>query len=111
MGEIHGRRRARMSTTEPEPPPPAPARRTFRLDLEYDGAGFCGWQRQASDRTVQAVVEAALERVVGAPVPVVGAGRTDAGVHALAATASFSAATRLSAQALARALDAVLPED
>jgi tRNA pseudouridine38-40 synthase len=85
--------------------------RSFRLDLEYDGEGFCGWQRQASDRTVQGVIESALARLVGAPTSVVGAGRTDAGVHALHAVASFAAATRLSPEAIARALDALLPED
>lgn len=72
----------------PDPAPPRPVR-TFRVDLEYDGEGFCGWQRQAADRTVQATLEEALSRLVGAPVAVVGAGRTDAGVHALAQVAAF----------------------
>jgi tRNA pseudouridine38-40 synthase len=85
--------------------------RTFRIDLAWDGEAFCGWQRQASDRTVQATVEDALARIVGERTPVVGAGRTDAGVHALQGVASFSAATRLSAEAIARALDATLPDD
>lgn len=94
----------------PDPAPPRPVR-TFRVDLEYDGEAFCGWQRQAADRTVQATLEEALSRLVGAPVAVVGAGRTDAGVHALATVASFSAATALDAATIARALDATLPED
>ncbi len=89
---------------------PAPSR-TFRLVLEFDGAGFSGWQRQPEDRTVQAVVEEALARILGAPVAVVGSGRTDAGVHARGLLASFSAATGLRVAALERALDAVLPED
>lgn len=50
--------------------------------VEYDGSGFCGWQRQAHCTGVQAVVEAALSRVAAAPVVVACAGRTDAGVHA-----------------------------
>lgn len=90
--------------------PDAP-RRSFRLVLEFDGAGFSGWQRQPVDRTVQAVVEAALSRILCAPVAVVGSGRTDAGVHARGLLASFEAATALRVEELARALDALLPED
>ncbi len=52
------------------------------LRLEYDGAGFAGWQRQPGQRTVQQAVEAALSRVADHPVEVTCAGRTDAGVHA-----------------------------
>lgn len=87
------------------------APRGFRLDLEYDGAAFLGWQRQADGRTVQGVVEEALARVLGAPTAVVGAGRTDAGVHARAAVASFVTAAPRDAPTLARALDALLPDD
>jgi tRNA pseudouridine38-40 synthase len=87
------------------------ATRPFRLDLEYDGAGFQGWQRQPGERTVQQVVEEALARILSQEVGVVAAGRTDAGVHAEAMTTSFSARTALEERDLARALDAVLPED
>jgi tRNA pseudouridine38-40 synthase len=55
----------------------------YKLTLEYDGTGLVGWQRQANGLSVQEVFETALERVTGAPVFVQGAGRTDAGVHAL----------------------------
>ena len=54
----------------------------FRLLLEYDGTEYCGWQMQPNGRSVQAIVETALETVLGHPVRVAGAGRTDAGVHA-----------------------------
>jgi tRNA pseudouridine38-40 synthase len=54
----------------------------FALGVEYEGSGFVGWQRQASGRTVQAGIEAALGRVADSPVAVVCAGRTDTGVHA-----------------------------
>ena len=53
-----------------------------QLVLHYDGAGFAGWQRQPATRTVQGVLEGALERLCTAPVSALGAGRTDAGVHA-----------------------------
>lgn len=85
--------------------------RVVRLDLEYDGTAFLGWQRQAAGRTVQAVLEETLARIVGAPTAVVGAGRTDAGVHAEGAVASFRTGSALPAEVLGRALDACLPED
>src|SRR5215216_4495726 len=64
--------------------------RTVQLVLHYDGADFAGWQRQKDARTVQGAVEGVLERLCGAPVPVVGAGRTDAGVHARGQAAGVS---------------------
>lgn len=54
----------------------------YKLTLEYDGSPFVGWQRQAVGHSVQAALEAAAERLSGAPTAVRGAGRTDAGVHA-----------------------------
>jgi tRNA pseudouridine38-40 synthase len=85
---------------------------TFRLVLEYDGAQFAGWQAQAGGaRTVQGALEAALQQLTGAPVAVVGASRTDAGVHAEGQVASMSLGTRLDPAALVRALNALLPED
>lgn len=88
------------------------AERTYRLTLEYDGAGFAGWQRQPrGERTVQGVVEQALGDLVGVPVPIMGSGRTDAGVHAHAQVASARFATRLEPPTLTRALNARLPRD
>lgn len=57
-----------------------------RIDLAYDGSGFAGFARQADQRTVQGVLETALERLCGVPVMTTCAGRTDRGVHALAQT-------------------------
>jgi tRNA pseudouridine38-40 synthase len=59
----------------------------YKLTLEYDGTGMVGWQRQASGASIQEVLETAVERFCGSPVTVHGAGRTDAGVHALGQTA------------------------
>ena len=85
---------------------------TFRLLLEYDGAQFAGWQAQARGaRTVQAAVETAIGQLIGARAGVVGASRTDAGVHAEGQVASVSLETRLAPDALVRALNALLPED
>ena len=62
--------------------------RTLKLTLAYDGTRFVGWQRQAEGDSVQGLLEDALARFEGAPVTVHGAGRTDAGVHALGQVAS-----------------------
>jgi tRNA pseudouridine38-40 synthase len=84
----------------------------FRLLVEYDGTDLEGWQIQPGPaRTVQGVLVAALERITGAAVTVIGAGRTDAGVHAEGQVANASFATRLAPAELQRALNALLPRD
>jgi tRNA pseudouridine38-40 synthase len=85
--------------------------RTVQLVLHYDGSGFAGWQRQPDQRTVQAVVESALERLCGARVKALGAGRTDAGVHARGQAVGVRVPERWTPAALRRALNAVLPPD
>ncbi len=87
----------------------------FRVTLAYDGTDFLGWQLQARGRpgrTVQGVLEAALAALAsGERVPVAGAGRTDAGVHAFGQVASFDLGREMEPAALARALNALLPGD
>jgi tRNA pseudouridine38-40 synthase len=84
----------------------------YRFTLEYDGAGFAGWQAQAGGRrTVQDEFEAAIERVTGQRLRVAAASRTDAGVHALGQVASARIQTRLSPAVLQRALNQAMPED
>ncbi|GJG88577.1 tRNA pseudouridine synthase A [Gemmatimonadetes bacterium T265] len=85
--------------------------RSLQLVLHYDGARFAGWQRQRDARTVQGVLEAALERLTRQHVAVLGAGRTDAGVHARGQAAGVRVAERWTAGSLRRALNAVLPDD
>jgi tRNA pseudouridine38-40 synthase len=85
-----------------------------RLTLAYDGTDFAGWQAQAADRgrTVQGTLEDALSRLfAGTRVAVAGAGRTDAGVHALGQVASLTLPRAFPLPALQRALNALLPED
>ena len=79
---------------------------TARLLLEYDGGGFAGWARQPGKRTVQGVVEGALERIMGQAPPLTVAGRTDAGVHARGQVASHPGEP-----APAESLNGVLPRD
>ena len=79
---------------------------TARLLIEYDGSEFAGWARQPNERTVQVVLEDALERVTRRQLPLSVAGRTDAGVHARGQVASHEGPP-----APASALNGVLPRD
>src|SRR6202165_5228440 len=85
--------------------------RSVQLVLHYDGARFSGWQRQPGERTVQEVLEAAVSKLCGEPVPVVGAGRTDAGVHARGQAAGARDPEKWTAPALRRSMNAILPDD
>jgi len=85
--------------------------RRFKLILEYEGTAYHGWQVQPGLPTIQGLLQGALARITGDPVQVTGAGRTDAGVHALGQVASFSADLRLDPPTLRRALNASLPPD
>lgn len=84
----------------------------LRLTLEYDGTDFSGFQLQGKgERTVQGVLERALERLAGRPVRVHGAGRTDAGVHALGQVAHCDVGWGIPLERVAAALNANLPRD
>lgn len=83
----------------------------WRIDLEYDGTGFAGWQLQPAARTVQGVLEEAIEGLVGHPARVHGAGRTDTGVHAEQQVAVFDTAVQRDARGIVGGLNARLPED
>ncbi len=89
--------------------------RTLKLTVEYHGAGFSGWQAQApaeGRRTVQGILVEAVERLTGERVALHGAGRTDAGVHALGQVASFVLErSAIPAGAMRDGLNALLPPD
>ena len=81
----------------------------FKITVSYDGTDFVGWQRQANGVSVQGLIEEALSELDGRAVAVAGAGRTDAGVHALGQVAGFSLQRTIAADAVLRALNARLP--
>src|SRR6476661_5134860 len=83
---------------------------SFKITLAYDGTDYVGWQRQANGVSIQGLIEEALHELEGKPVAVAGAGRTDAGVHALGQVAGFSLERSIEPHAVLRALNARLPD-
>lgn len=83
----------------------------FKLTLEYDGTQYHGWQVQPNLPTIQGTLEAVIKRVAQQEVTVIGAGRTDAGVHAMGQVAHFVTTAGLSAEDWLRALNGLLPPD
>jgi tRNA pseudouridine38-40 synthase len=90
------------------PSPPRPVRR-IRLTVQYDGAPYCGWQAQSRDPSVQQTLEEALAKMLGEPVRVHAAGRTDTGVHALAMPVHFDTTHEIPAEKLPVAMTSFLP--
>jgi tRNA pseudouridine38-40 synthase len=85
--------------------------RTIKLTIEYDGTNYLGWQVQPNGQTIQGVIQDRLKRLTGESSPLIGSGRTDAGVHALAQVAHFKTESRMEANTFQRALNSLLPED
>ena len=83
--------------------------RYFKLTIAYDGTDFHGWQMQANKPTIQGEIVSVLRRLTQEHILLHGAGRTDAGVHALGQLGSFKTQSALSAQEFQRALNALLP--
>ena len=81
----------------------------LKLTIAYDGTGLVGWQRQPTGMSVQGLLEEALAPIAGGPVAVAGAGRTDAGVHALAQVASVTLARPVTPQAVVQSANMYLP--
>ena len=88
------------------------SKRNIRLLLAYDGTDFFGWQRQGQFRTVQGVIEFALEKLHKGKVTLTGSGRTDTGVHAAGQVANFYTSIRsMEAERFVPALNSLLPHD
>ncbi|OQX86417.1 tRNA pseudouridine(38-40) synthase TruA [candidate division KSB1 bacterium 4484_87] len=85
--------------------------RNIKITLEYDGTDFCGWQVQPNVRTVQEELEKALQQIFRKRIPVIGAGRTDSGVHARAQVANFRLDSSMPAKKIMAALNGNLPKD
>jgi tRNA pseudouridine38-40 synthase len=83
----------------------------IRIDIEYDGTQYCGWQKQGARPTIQGYVEDCLQRVVGDRVILYGAGRTDSGVHAKSQVANFYVTSKIAPEKWANVLNAMLPGD
>lgn len=105
----------RDSESIPDPPSPGsdtpaiegPSAR-WALLIEYDGTDYVGWQRQTNGISIQQRLEEALERLLGHPVRIYGAGRTDAGVHALGQVAAFTTHKPFAAETMVRGTNAHL---
>ncbi|MFH1148527.1 MAG: tRNA pseudouridine(38-40) synthase TruA [Pseudomonadota bacterium] len=85
--------------------------RNIKLMIEYDGTGYCGWQRQDNGLSIQEVIENKIGIMTGEDVKLIGSGRTDAGVHALNQAANFRTASGIPTEGLLRGLNSLLPHD
>ncbi len=83
----------------------------IKLTVEYDGTNYHGWQIQPRGETIQSVLEKAVSTFLGTPTRITGAGRTDAGVHALGQVANFSSAREFDRHRIQRGLNALTPDD
>jgi tRNA pseudouridine38-40 synthase len=85
--------------------------RKIKLRIEYDGTAYHGWQRQKDETTIQGIIEDSVLKITGIYSSVLGASRTDAGVHALDQVAVFRTESVLDAETIKKALNAILPQD
>lgn len=83
----------------------------YKITLAYEGTQYCGWQKQKKDLSIQGLLQNALTTVARQEVPVTGAGRTDAGVHALAQVAHCDAPTGWDCETIRGNLNGLLPDD
>jgi tRNA pseudouridine38-40 synthase len=90
---------------------PRPMNRNLKLDLQYIGTRYRGWQSQPDGRTIQDHLQGALEKILQQPVAITGAGRTDAGVHARGQVAHFVTGSPMPAERILRGANALLPAD
>jgi tRNA pseudouridine38-40 synthase len=85
--------------------------RNIKLEIEYDGTDFHGWQIQPKLRTVQKEIQDKLQIILKHEVTLIGSGRTDVGVHALGQVANFKTQNQLDAESMLRGLNGLLPPD
>jgi len=85
--------------------------RNIKLTIEYDGTNYLGWQRQPQGPTIQECIEKTLEKITKERINLIGSGRTDSGVHALAQVANFKTETKMTPSQFQKALNSFLPKD
>jgi len=85
--------------------------RRIRLIVSYDGTNYCGWQKQPNGITIEEVLNKAISKLCGEEIEVIGASRTDSGVHAYGNVAVFDTTMRMAADKFSFALNQRLPED
>ena len=85
--------------------------RNIKLTIEYDGTNYHGWQIQPNAITIQAAIQDALAKITKAQTQIIGAGRTDTGVHAAGQVANFHTDSQMLSTAFQKALNAILPQD
>jgi tRNA pseudouridine38-40 synthase len=85
--------------------------KNIRMILAYDGSRYFGWQRQREDPTLQGVLEQAIQRLTGRFTPLIGSGRTDAGVHAAHQVCHFKTCSEIPPEPLRKGLNALTPGD
>jgi len=92
--------------------------RNLKLEIEYDGTDYCGWQTQRKTQnakgktnSIQEIIEKALQKILQEKIRLIASGRTDAGVHAQAQIANFKTSSNITSKKLQKALNALLRED
>ena len=85
--------------------------RNLKLEIEYDGSNYYGWQVQNSSKTIQHILEEALKKILQDNIKLTVAGRTDSGVHAISQVANFKSNTKITFEKLRWGLNCLLPED
>ncbi len=85
--------------------------KNIKLVMEYEGSNYHGWQKQPDQISVQEVVESRISEVTQEDISLIGSGRTDSGVHALAQVANFHSKTKIPARNFKKILNSMLPED
>lgn len=85
--------------------------RNIKLVLAYDGTAYAGWQRQKEKKTIQGMVENAISTMTQSGVTLHGAGRTDAGVHAIGMVANFQTESAIPSHGFLKGLNSILPDD
>lgn len=84
---------------------------TYKLLIAYDGTNYCGWQKQKHYTTIQGIIENALTTICKEPIAIIGASRTDSGVHALGQVAHFKTATFIDGKKVQKQLNGIIPRD